>query len=40
MIVGTGNSEAFVQEFVTALGEHRFPQSEGARGGIAWKRRR
>jgi catalase len=35
VVVGEdGDMEAFVEAFIAAIGEHRFPQREGARGGI------
>jgi catalase len=34
----TPDVEAFVTEFVHAIGEHRFPQREGARGGVGANR--
>jgi len=30
--------DAFTEEFIAALGEHRFPEREGARGGIGSRR--
>jgi len=33
-VVTGGSGAAFVEQFVAALGEHRFPSREGARGGI------
>jgi catalase len=41
--VVTGDAESmdvFVAEFIAAIGEHRFPQRERARGGIAANRGR
>ena len=36
---GAGNTETFIAEFTAAIGEHRFPQREGARGGIGRRHR-
>ena len=41
VVTGDGTNVAqFVKQFVTAIGEHRFPEREGARGGIGQNRRR
>ncbi|MBV9577545.1 MAG: catalase, partial [Chloroflexi bacterium] len=39
VVIGDSDVDAFVTEFVAAIGEHRFPQREGARGGIGGRRR-
>ncbi|MBV9329755.1 MAG: catalase [Chloroflexi bacterium] len=39
VVIGDSDVDAFTTEFVAAIGEHRFPQREGARGGIGGRRR-
>ena len=38
VVVGS-DVQAFVDEFTYAIGQHRFPEREGARGGIGGGRR-
>jgi catalase len=39
VVIGeAGKMNAFVADFIAAIGEHRFPQREGTRGGIAINR--
>ncbi len=40
VITGGTDAHAFIQEFVAAIGEHRFPERAGARGGSGGPRRR
>jgi catalase len=40
LVIGEASTmAAFVEEFIAAIGEHRFPQREGTRGGIGTSRR-
>jgi catalase len=38
VVVGGSDVQKFVDEFTTAIGQHRFPEREGARGGIGGRR--
>ncbi|MBV9897058.1 MAG: catalase [Chloroflexi bacterium] len=39
VIVGGSDLAGFVEQFVAAIGQHRFPEREGARGGVGNSRR-
>ena len=39
VIRGDTDAQSFATQFIAAIGEHRFPMREGARGGIGGRRR-